>query len=148
MHPTPSTVLLVSPHLILLYHNIFCLLCKSEFLLGLVRLQTAQNTTSLAAVTNHTTPCSTAVRLHVMKSSTVLTPVCGTDPLCKFLLTPSHLTPFPYIFSNHFRDHKKLLKRQPLGVLQLLHFRWISLGFWFYYKIINMTINQGNRERG
>lgn len=63
------------------------------------------------------TPCSTAVKLYVMKSSPALTPISGTDPLCKFLLMPWHFIPFPSLFSSCFKDHEKLLRRRQLGVL-------------------------------
>lgn len=51
-----------------------------------MRLETAQNAISLAAVINHTVrDCS---RLHVMKFSNVLTPVWGTDPSAGFYWLP------------------------------------------------------------
>lgn len=139
MHPAPTTVSQVSPYLILPYRILFCLLRNSEFLWG----WREHNMLQLLI-----TPCSTAVRLYVMKSSPALTPICGNDPLCKCLLMPCHFLPFPLLFYSCCKDHKKLLRRHQLGVLQLLHFKWIILGFWLYYKIINMTINQGKRERG
>lgn len=33
------------------------------------------------------------------------------------------------------------MRQQPLGVLELLHFKRIGLGFWRYYEIKNLTVN-------
>lgn len=85
MHPAPNTISQVSPYLILPYPIIFCLLPNSEFLWGWRQ----HNMLQLLI-----TPCSTAVRLYVMKSSPALTPISGTDPLCKFLLMPCYFIPF------------------------------------------------------
>lgn len=139
MHPAPTTISQVSPYLILPCYIIFCLQHNSEFLWGW-----RQHNMLQLLITSY----NTAVRLYVMKSSPALTPISGTDSLCKFLLMPCHFIPFPSLFSSYFKDHVKFLRRQQLGVLQLLHFKWIIWSFWLYYKIINMTINQGKRERG
>lgn len=84
--PPPGTTSRVRPCLILLYHRIFCWLRKSRFLLDTVRLETAPNAISLAAVINHTLQdCS---RFHVRKFSNVLTPVWGAHPSAGFYWLP------------------------------------------------------------
>lgn len=135
MHPAPTTISQVSPYLILPYHIIFCLLPNSEFLWGWRQ----HNMLQLLI-----TPCSTAVRLYVMKSSPALHQSVALTPSASFCWCPANS--FPSLFSSCFKDHEKLLRRQQLGVLQLLHFKWIILGFWLYYKIINITIIKAKKK--